>query len=223
MRLHLTAAAVGFGQFDGSVVRPPQVSRERYADSLKLTMKPEQRIEDQVIANLEWLGYKGSPWIRRAKLGREGFGFVDLLILPTDGPHRLVLVEVKHEKSPDTPGRFIGQALAYYLAALRLGSDGLNRLRKFASEPGAHDARGKSVQELSGIGRGQKPKDVEALRAGAKVRPEEVALLVVLGREDGVDEQRESLKDLRDWLKTRGNLDIRVLIARQDGSLQPCM
>ena len=29
MRLHLTAAAVGFGQFDGSVVRPPQVSRER--------------------------------------------------------------------------------------------------------------------------------------------------------------------------------------------------
>ena len=56
-------------------------------------MGREQRIEDQVIANLEWLGYKGSPWIRRAKLGREGFGFVDLLLLPKSGPHRVVLVE----------------------------------------------------------------------------------------------------------------------------------
>jgi hypothetical protein len=185
-------------------------------------MKPEQRIEDQVIANLDRLGYKGAPWIRRAKLGREGFGFVDLLLLPADGPHRVVLVEVKHEKSPDTPGRFIGQALAYYLAALHLGSDGLDRLRTFANDPRAHDATGKSVQELSGIGRGQKPKDVEALRAGSKVRPDEVALVVVLGREDGKEEERESLRDLRSWLKTRGNLDIRVFIARADGSLQHC-
>ena len=185
-------------------------------------MKPEQRIEDQVIQNLEWLGYKGALWIRRAKLGREGFGFVDLLLLPTDGPHRVVLVEVKHEKSPDTPGRFIGQALAYYLAALHLGSDGLIRLRAFAKGPRAHDTTGKSVQELSGIGRGQKPKDVEALRAGTKVRPNEIALLVVLGREDGKDERRESLRDLRNWLKSRGRLDIRVFIAREDGSLHPC-
>ena len=185
-------------------------------------MKPEQRIENQVIANLEWLGYKGAPWIRRAKLGREGFGFVDLLLLPADGHHRVVLVEVKHEESRDTPGRFIGQALAYYLAALHLGSDGLKRLRTFANGPSAHDTTGKSVQELSGVGRGQKPKDVEALRAGKKLLPGEVALLVVLGREDGKDEQRESLRDLRDWMRTRGGLDIRVFIARKDGSLQPC-
>jgi hypothetical protein len=148
---------------------------------------------------------------------------VDLLLLPNDGPHRVVLVEVKHERSGDTPGRLIGQALAYYLAALRLGSDGLNRLRTFAADPRAHDTTGKSVQELSGIGRGQKPKDVAALRAGEKVRPDEVALVVVLGREDGKDERRESFGDLRDWLKTRGNLDIRVFIARENGSLQLCM
>jgi hypothetical protein len=185
-------------------------------------MGHEQRIEDQVIANLDWLGYKGAPWIRRAKLGREGFGFVDLLLLPVDGPHRVVLVEVKHKDSPDTPGRFIGQALAYYLAALRLGSDGLNRLRTFADDPHAHDTTGKSVQELSGIGRGQKPKDVEALRAGKKVRPDEVALVLVLGREDGKDERRESFRDLQEWLKTRGDLDIRVFIARENGSLQLC-
>ena len=63
---------------------------------------------------------------------------------------------------------------------------------------------------------------MEALRAGDKVRADEVALVVVLGKDDGVDEQRESLRDLREWLKTRGNLDIRVLIARKDGSLQTC-
>jgi hypothetical protein len=188
----------------------------------KLRTKPEHRIENQVIAKLECLGYKGASWIRRAKLGREGFGFVDLLLLPTDGPHRVVLVEGKHEKSPDTPGRFIGQALAYYLAALRLGSEGLNRLRAFANDPRAHDTTGKSVQELSGIGRGQRPRDVDALRAGKKLRPDEVALLVVLGRDDDRDERRESLRDLRDWLKTRGKLNIRVFIARQNGSLQPC-
>lgn len=188
----------------------------------KLNMKPEQRIEDQVISNLQRLGYKDAPWIRRAKLGRGGCGFVDLLILPNDGPHRVVLVEVKHEKSPDTPGRLIGQALAYYLAALRLGTDGLNRLRAFATGPTAHDTTGKSVQELSGIGPGQKPKDVEALRAGTKLRPDEVAVIVVLGRDDGKDEERESLKDLREWLRTQGNLDIRVFVARQGGSLEPC-
>ena len=132
------------------------------------------------------------------------------------------MVEVKHEASRDTPGRFVGQALAYYLAALHLGSDGLERLRTFASSPSAHDMTGKSVQELSGVGRGQKPKDVEALRAGKKLQPDEVALLVVLGREDGEDEKRESLRDLRDWMKLRGGLDIRVLIARKDGSLRPC-
>jgi hypothetical protein len=134
------------------------------------------------------------------------------------GSRRLIV----HVASRDTPGRFIGQTLAYYVAALRLGSDGLKRLRTFAKDPRAHDTTGKSVQELSGVGRGQKPKDVEALRAGRKVRPEEVALLVVLGREDGKDEQRESLRDLRDWLKTHAELDIRVFVAREDGSLQPC-
>ena len=70
--------------------------------------------------------------------------------------------------------------------------------------------------------RTQKPKDVEALRAGQKLLPDEVALLLVLGRDDGKDEQRESLRDLRDWMRTRGGVDIRVFIARKDGSLQPC-
>lgn len=73
---------------------------------------------------------------------------------------------------------------------------------------------------LSGLGPGHKPKDLEALRAGRKLKPEEVSLILALGRDDGEDERRESLRDLRVWLKKHGNLDIRVVIAREDGSLQ---
>src|SRR5262245_5705442 len=117
-------------------------------------MGREQSVEDQVVCNLDWFGYAGALWIRRALLGREGFGAVDLLLLPPVGPHRLVLVEVKHAYSKDSPGRLVGQLLAYYLACLRLGSDGLDCLRKFASGAGAHDTRRKSLQMLSGLGRG---------------------------------------------------------------------
>ena len=95
-------------------------------------MGREQVIQDQIVGNLRWFGYDGASWIRRATLGREGFGSVDLLLLPEGGPHRLVLIDVKHAGSKDTPGRLVGQLLAYYLASLRLGSDGLVCLRRFA-------------------------------------------------------------------------------------------
>jgi len=183
-------------------------------------MSREQRIEDLIVKNLGWFGYPGASWIRRAKLGREGFGSVDLLLLPKSGVHRLVLVEVKHEDSNDTPGRLIGQLLAYYLAALRLGSEGLLCLRRFAETEQAHDTRGKSLQMLSGLGRGCKPRDLEALRAGTKLTPPEVALMIVWGRDGNSDERRESFLDLHKWLKQNGGLDIKVALARSDGSFE---
>jgi hypothetical protein len=180
----------------------------------------EQVIEDQVVKNLRWFGYEGAAWIRRAKLGREGFGSVDLLLLPEAGRHRLVLVEVKHEGSRDTPGRLIGQLLAYYLAALRLGSEGLECLRRFSETDRAHDTRGKSLQMLSGLGKGCKPRDLEALRAGVKLTPSEVALLIVWGKDAEVDERRESFVDVLSWLKEEAKLDIKVALARPDGSFE---
>lgn len=105
----------------------------------------------------------------RAKLGREGFGAVDLLLLPETGLHRLVLVEVKHSNSADTPGRLVGQLLAYYLAALRLGSEGLELLREFARQPRAHEASTKSLQMMSGLGPGSRHRDLHALRSGGSV------------------------------------------------------
>ena len=183
-------------------------------------MGREQHIEDQVIRSLAWFGYEEALWIRRAKLGREGFGTVDLLLLPECGPHRLVLIEVKHQESHDTPGRLFGQLLAYYLASLRLGTDGLNHLRQFAQTPRAHDTKGKSLQMLSGLGHGCKPRDLEALRAGKKLTPEEIGLVVVIGRSDDAGERRECFMDLRAWLKAKGALDIRVAIARSDSSFE---
>lgn len=71
----------------------------------------EHRIENRIIRNLDQLGYADAPWIRRAKICREGFGTVDLMILPDNGPHRLVLAEVKQENSGDAAGKVIGQLL----------------------------------------------------------------------------------------------------------------
>ncbi len=183
-------------------------------------MGREEQIDDQVIRNLSWFGYEGALWIRRAKLGREGFGAVDLLLLPATGPHRVVLVEVKHAKSSDTPGRLVGQLLAYYLAALRLGADGIKRLCDFAREPRAHGIGSKSLQMMSGLGAGSKHKDLEALRSGKQLAPDEVALIIVIGTDKvGVD-SRESFGDLRAWLRSTGHLDIRVAMARSDGSFE---
>jgi hypothetical protein len=182
------------------------------------TMGREQLIEDQIIANLPWFGYRGASWIRRVKLGREGFGAVDLLLLPESGRHRVVLIEVKHADSKDTPGRLVGQLLAYYLACLRLGAEGLDCLRTFANGPDAHHTRGKSLQMLSGLGRGSKHQDLQRLRSGDPITPEQVALLIVIGTDDASGENRESLSELRAWLWSRGRLDIPVAIARSDGS-----
>lgn len=183
-------------------------------------MGREQEIEDRIVANLGWFGYPRASWIRRAKMGREGFGSVDLMILPKSGPHRLVLVEVKHQDSHDTPGRLVGQLLAYYLAALRFGSDGLQCLQRFSQTDRAHDTKGKSLQMLSGLGRGCKPRDLDVLRAGTKLTPSEIGLVVVWGREVNEEESRESFVDLRTWLYEEAGLDIRVALARPDGSFE---
>ena len=173
-----------------------------------------------MIGNLSWFGYAGASWIRRAKLGREGFGAVDLLLLPPSGRHRLVLVEVKHQDSHDTPGRVVGQLLSYYLASLRLGSEGLARLQQFAETPRAHNTSHKSLQMLSGLGPGSRGQDLEALRAGQKLSPKEIGLIVAIGRDDGSVDRRESFLDLRAYLKKHGGIDIRVTIARPDGSFE---
>src|SRR5207244_3651113 len=104
------------------------------------------------------LGYKDSLVIRRAKMGRGGFGFVDVMFLPVHGPHQLVLAEVKQRNSSDAAGKVVGQALLYYAAALNIGLDGLEVLRRYArkNQRTSRRALPKSLQMLSG---GLRPPD----------------------------------------------------------------
>jgi hypothetical protein len=175
-------------------------------------VKPEQQIEDRIINNLAQLGYAGAPWIRRAKICRGGFGTVDLLILPTNGKHRLVLTEVKQENNGDAAGK-VGQLLLYYVGALGFGRDGLLLMQQFAQSPRAHDPTPKSLQMLSGGYR--KGDDWKALQAGDKIDPTEVGLIVGLAREP-----HESLLRLRDWLKRHSSVDIRIVVAPADGRIE---
>src|SRR5712692_57645 len=113
---------------------------------------PEQYIENRIIRHRARLGFRDALVIRRAKMGRGGFGFVDVMLLPRKGRHRLVLVEVKQSGSGDAADKVVGQSLLYYVAALGFGLQGLDLLRHFArkNERRARRASPKSLQMLSG-------------------------------------------------------------------------
>jgi hypothetical protein len=115
-------------------------------------IKPEEYIENRLIRHRARLGYKDALVIRRAKMGRGGFGCVDVVFLPLAGRHRLVLAEVKQKISGDAAGKVVGQALLYYAAALSIGLDGLEMLRRYARKNTrtAKRAAPKSLQMLSG-------------------------------------------------------------------------
>ncbi len=181
-------------------------------------MRSEEEIENQVAENLKWFGYPGAQWIRRARLGREGYGAVDLLVIPRNGPHKIVLIEVKHENSKDTPGRLLGQLLAYYIAVLKMGSQGVECFRQFAlKDPQkAHSTPHKSIQQLSGLGPKSKHKDLERLRGGERLKPSEVALVVAIGTDH--NKEPESMKEVREWLWAHAGLDVSVVLARSDGA-----
>jgi len=166
----------------------------------------ERRIEGRILSRRSQLGYGDALAIRRARLARGGFGYVDIMLLPKRGPHRLVLIEAKHEQSADAAGKVVGQLLLYYVAALTLGRHGVRLLRRFAGKRRrAERAAPKSLQMLSG----QSFKDDErALRQGPKLKPSEISLMIGLAREPS-----GSLKDLLTRLKRRHRIEVRVVTA----------
>ncbi len=170
----------------------------------------EQAIENRIIRHCARLGYPDALVIRRAKLGRGGFGIVDVMLLPQKGSgshRRLVLVEVKQHGSGDTAGKVVGQLLLYYAAAMQLGIEGLERLREFArkNERKARNARPKTLQMLSGL---PHKVDWRALKAGRKLEPREIALVVGLS-----EEPKESLRPMLRALKKHHQIEITVVIA----------
>ena len=94
-------------------------------------MASECVIENNVIRNQAVLGFTNAPFIRRCRAGR-GYGVVDLVFLPSDGPHDVVLIEAKRASSADATAKVVGQLLLYRAGLSSFGSDGLQLLRQFA-------------------------------------------------------------------------------------------
>jgi hypothetical protein len=113
-----------------------------------------------------------------------------------------------NDRSGDTAGKVVGQSLLYYVAALELGLQGIELLRQFArrNQRRAKRASPKSLQMLSG----GLPRDHDwlALKAGRKLRPSEIALVVGLS-----EEPRESLRPMLSALRKHHRIDITVVIA----------
>ena len=176
--------------------------------------RTEREIEDQIIEHLPDLGYPDAAYIRRAKMGRGGAGTVDLLVLPKNHEHRIVLIEVKQGNSGEAAAKVVGQLLSYYVAALQIGSKGLARLREYArTEPRAQTPKSKSLQMLMGFP--HRGPDLELLHDGQKVKPEQVAVMIGLEQEP-----RPSLRAVCNWLREQAGLDIRILVAHSDGTVE---
>lgn len=92
---------------------------------------PRTMIEDAVMAPPEALGCPGASSIRNCRVSLPT-GRVDVVLLPSARPVRLVLVEARAATSQDAASKVVGQFLMYYAGALMLGSKGLCALRRFA-------------------------------------------------------------------------------------------
>jgi hypothetical protein len=92
----------------------------------------ERIIERAIMVNPEALGFLGALSIRTMRVSPDT-GLADIVLLPKD-PDHLVLVEAKAATAHDAACKVVGQLLMYYYGALRLGSEGLVVMRKFADE-----------------------------------------------------------------------------------------
>jgi len=143
----------------------------------------EAAIEDAVIAAPAALGFPGARIIRRCRVA-EPCGSVDLILLPPEGPTRLVLVEAKASSAPDAAVKVIGQLLMYYAGALMLGSDGLDFLQRYAESDAE---RAGSTTKISpkaltgGLSPGRAAWD--AMYGGTPMTPEQIQLFVALDGE----------------------------------------
>lgn len=173
----------------------------------------EYKIEEAVIINYKALGYKKIYHPMRRVLLYRWSGIVDLILLPKDHKHRLVLVEAKHSANAEAGEKVIGQLLKYYAYALRIGEEGLNHLINFAeTEPEeARKATKITPQRLTKQHRNQAMPEMEK---GKHLRPEEIGLFVAVNHEP-----ESSLLEIVSILKKYHKLNIGIIQVASDGSL----
>jgi len=150
---------------------------------LKNRIRRETMIEDGVMAHPEALGFPGASSIRNCRVSLPT-GRVDVMLLPSSGPVRLVLVEAKAATAQDAASKVVGQLLMYYAGALMLGSEGLCALRRFAVDR-REQARSPSWISPKMLSGGISPpaKAFEALYRGRRISPSEIQLFVALDGE----------------------------------------
>ncbi len=189
-------------------------------DSLttKKRISHETPIEDAIIAHPDLLGFPGALAIRNFRIARIA-GAVDIVLIPQDGPIRLVLVETKSARAADAACKVVGQLLAYYGGALTFGLEGLNMLRQFASKFPAlaltteRTSPQKVICNVQGVKTSnyRNNRCFELLMEGTRLRPNDIALFVALD-----DKPHKVLLPLLEMLRQKHDLYIGLAIAKDE-------
>ena len=169
----------------------------------------EALIENAIMDHPDLLGFPGALSIRNCRVALPA-GRVDVMLLPTEGPVRLVLVEAKVSIAPDAASKVVGQLLMYYAGALMLGSEGIRALREFAVNypEQARSTTWISPKMLSG-GISPPSRAFEVLYRGQRLAPREINLFIAL---DG--EGHRGLAPTLAVLREHHGLDIGFVLVR---------
>jgi len=172
-----------------------------------MTNGMEALIEEAIMKNPGELGYKQALAIRNVRIAPVA-GRIDVLLLPTKGKKRLVLVETKQSTASDAASKVTGQLLMYYAGALNLSTDGLDIIRDFVKEyPDEAWSRGWiSAQRMCG---GLSKDASWKLMQNPKKRrlsPADIDLFIAV---DG--KPKQSLIDIVDMLNTHHQLGIKLV------------
>ena len=175
-------------------------------------MVTESQLEHRVLKHLACVKCRpGTPYLRRCGLGR-GFGAIDLVLLPTSGRRKMVLVEAKRVSSADATSKVVGQLLMYYAATLAIGHHGVRRLHRYCEDK-AVTAKSKKMKSLQALAGGVSGAENAArlIRHGRRLSPDEVGLYLVLDKKP-----RPTLLALTRALRQHG-LKIDILVAKSNG------
>ncbi|HJN10132.1 MAG TPA: hypothetical protein QF564_15710 [Pirellulaceae bacterium] len=143
-------------------------------------MHLERDIENVLVDNVSSLGYPDAVAIRNVNLVPRT-GRADVILLPREGLHRLVVIEVKRADAPQAAADVVGQLMKYYSQALTLGIDGLERLREYG-EANPEEATGTNRTTPNSVFDEAKNREARErkLREGRALHPKEVALFIAL-------------------------------------------
>jgi hypothetical protein len=171
----------------------------------------ESQLEHRVLRHLDALRCSSeTPYLRRCGMG-DGFGAIDLVLLPRSGRRKMILVEAKRVGSADATCKVVGQLLMYYAAARAIGNRGVVRLQEYCESQGAK-ARSTSMKNWRTlVGGGKKDEAARLLRHGRHLEPNQVGLYLVFDKEP-----RATLFALVKALRGHG-LSIGVVVAKSTG------